>query len=71
MTFTVKYKLQGQWFWQSLKDVEGDSVVPENGNRLILLADKTRIELPKETAIIFPPARFVMIRDKVKAGAGA
>ncbi len=70
MQFTVKYKLPNGWFWRKIKNVEGDSVVPENGNRVLFLADKTRIELPQEAALSFSPARFEMIKEKMAQETG-
>ena len=50
LTYTVKYKKVGAWFWRKLKHVEGDGInesargqaVP---SRFFVLSDKTRIEL--------------------------
>lgn len=73
MLYSVSYKKPGALFWKTIKNVEGDLMLaddrPGGSNhalpvRVLILADKTRIELPMNGVIIkFSPQRFY---DSVK-----
>jgi hypothetical protein len=73
MFYEVSYKKPGAMFWKRIKNVEGDLLLaddrPDGSNqplpvRVLILADKTRIELPMNGVIIkFSPQRFY---DSVK-----
>ena len=80
MNYTVKYKRPGALFWRTIKDVEGDLVFcddrPGGSNmalpvRVLILRDKTRIELPLTSVMLkFSPARFYDTVRRVEAETG-
>lgn len=75
MVYTVKYKSPGGLFWHSVKNVEGDTFYfTPNGTpmpvRVLLLADKSRIEIPMTWAIRFGRERFMDIKQTMSQQAG-
>jgi hypothetical protein len=80
MLYEVSYKKPGAMFWKKIKNVEGDLLLaddrPGGSNqplpvRVIILADKTRIELPMNGVILrFSPARFMDSMKRAEAETG-
>jgi hypothetical protein len=69
MTYTVKYKLENQFFWRKINNVKGDFVVNDivSNPRVFVLDDETRIEIPtKGTQVIFSKERFVVIKQNIE-----
>lgn len=75
MFYTVYYKKPGGFFWHKIKDVEGDTTLEsEKGNvspmRVLLLSDKTRLEVPMTCLIKFSKERFFDIQADMEKEAG-
>ena len=70
MTYTVKYKLPGQWFRRTIKRVKGDGLVENGQARFFILEDETRIETPVTARFIFDKNRFNTIKKNMEQEAG-
>lgn len=72
MTYTVKYKRKGSFFWKTIKNVRADFVPTDlESVRVLILSDETRIEIPlRETEFWFSRDRFLSIKAKVDQEAG-
>lgn len=66
--YTVKYKTA--WLWHTIKNVHGDGIMPENGNRYFILADESRIEIPAAAVFWFSKERFISIKKNMEKQAG-
>ncbi len=75
MTYTVKYRKTGAFFWRTIKNVKGDSV----GNpqefaaavRILILEDDSRVELPLEKfEFKYCPKRHKLIVQNMEAQSG-
>lgn len=72
MTYTVKYKLKGQWFWRTVKRVKGDLVAKDLGvpMRVLVCENETRLELPVEGGQFwFGTERFLVIKQSMEQDA--
>lgn len=72
MTYSVKYKLKGQWFWRSVKRVKGDFIAQDIGTptRVLILENESRIELPLIGAQFkFSTERFLSIKKNMESEA--
>lgn len=72
MTYTVKYKLSGQWFWRSVKRVKGDFVAQDLGTptRVLILENESRMELPLTgSQFKFSTERFLSIKKNMESEA--
>lgn len=69
MTYTVKIKrLFG---WRTIKNVIGDSVLPENNSiRVLIIHDQTRLEIPMKSIIQFSKERYLIILEEAKKESG-
>jgi hypothetical protein len=56
MNYTVWYKLPNHWLWRKIKNVKDDAIAPST-NRVFLVADGTRIEIPLSAVFKFDPIR--------------
>lgn len=73
MTYTVEYKLRGEWLWKKVQRVKGDLVAQDLGvpMRVFILDDETRIEIPVDgTQFRFCPRRFLTIKQNMEKEAG-
>ena len=75
MTYTVKYKKIGSFFWNTVKNVKGDITGSVSdglpGVRVLILNDESRMEIPCEgTVIKFSRERFLVIRQNMERESG-
>jgi len=74
MVYSVRYKKFGSLFWKTVKNVEGDTIMDHVGQalpvRVLLLADKSRIEIPMDCIIKFSKERFYDIQKQMEKEAG-
>jgi len=75
ITYTVWYKQTKNYFtirngWQKIKNVKGDGIIPETGNRFLVTEDETRYELPKDCIIKFSKERWYLIKERMSDEAG-
>jgi len=75
MTYTVYYKKPGGFLWHKIKNVEGDTIIDTDKGqalpvRVLLLADKTRLEIPMTCLIKFSRERFFDIQNNMEREAG-
>lgn len=75
MFYTVYYKKPGALFWHKVKNVEGDTTLEsEKGHvspmRVLLLSDKTRLEVPMTCLVKFSKERFFDIQANMEREAG-
>lgn len=78
MSYTVKYRIKGSWFWRTLKSVKGDGYVIDTAGgmqtpmfvRWFILEDETRIEIPINSEFKFSNQRFLAIKQKIEAEVG-
>lgn len=71
MKYQVKYKLNTQLFFRTLKNVIGDGLVEENKQlRYFILEDETRVEIPVTAVFIFSKDRFLSIKKHMENEAG-
>lgn len=75
MTYTVKYRKLGSFFWKTVKKVTADMV----GNpqefaasvRILILEDDTRLEIPADkTEFKYSPARHKIILKNLEQSSG-
>jgi len=65
MSYTVKYKLRGQWFWRKVKNVIGDTLV--DGRQILILQDDSQIHLPLSSIVVFDKDRHYDIQKKINS----
>lgn len=71
MLYTIWYKKPGRIFWHKVKDVEGDTII-ETGKgqglpvRVIVLANKTRLEIPMDCIIKFSRERLYDVQANLE-----
>lgn len=73
MTYSLKYKRPGQWFWRTIKNVKGDSFVTDPGiviSRLIIDENEVRYEIPVDAVFVFSKNRFFSVLAKKQAETG-
>ena len=76
ITYTVRYKKLGWWFWRKLRNVEADGYVfiQQAGTfniRYFLLADKTRVEIPTQDVLFqFDKDRFNASKENLNRETG-
>ena len=79
MTYSVKYKTPGAWFWKNIRKIEADGILVDmTANvksvieyRWFLLEDKTRVEIPMAgTIFVFGPERFHAAKKSMEEQAG-
>lgn len=68
MTYTVKYKKS--FLWHTIKNVHGDGIIHETGNRYFILDDESRIEIPSSALFWFSKERFISIKKNMEKQAG-
>lgn len=68
--YSVKYRVQGRWFWKRIKNVKGDGIITENGNRYFILSNEERIEIPKNSEVVFSVERHLQILTQMEKEAG-
>lgn len=64
MTYLVKYRVVGGWFWHTIKNVKGDLTMVSEGLpvRVFIQNDETRIEIPALTnEFKFGKERYLVI----------
>jgi hypothetical protein len=66
ITYTVRYRKCGSWFWKKIKKVKGDSVLSESKARLFILEDETRREIPTDCEFEFSKERFLSITERME-----
>ncbi len=75
MTYTVKYRKLGSFFWKTVKRVQGDMI----GNpqefgasiRVLILEDESRLEIPADkTEFRYSPARHRVLLKNMEATSG-
>ncbi len=72
-TYTVKYKLKGQWFFRTLKRIAGDLVDHQmpTAPRALFTDKDERIEIPTEGTIFrFSRERYEIIDETMKKESG-
>lgn len=72
MTYTVRYRRKGSFFWRTVKCVKGD-LLPQDlpGFRVLIREDESRLEIPIDgTEFEFCARRFLVIRQKMEQEAG-
>jgi hypothetical protein len=71
MIYVAKYKLKGQLFWRTVKNVIGDHTISELGLRCFVLNDETRVEIPYVgTSFKFSKERFMVIKKNMEKESG-
>ena len=72
MTYSVRIKKKGEFFWRKFKNVKGDLIPPDMpGFRVLILDDESRVEIPLEgTEFIFCSKRFLSIKQKMQNETG-
>lgn len=66
--YTVKYKTG--FVWHTIRNVHGDGIMAENGNRYFILEDESRIEIPATALFWFSKERFISIKKNMEKQAG-
>lgn len=69
ITYLVSYKSEKNVFWKTLKNVKADGVIDDK-TRWFILADETRIELPRTYEFKFSKERFLAIKENMSREAG-
>jgi hypothetical protein len=71
MTYTVRYRREGQWFWRKLHRVKGDGFIEAGTHRFFICEDETRHELPiAGTVFEFSNGRFLSIKQRIERETG-
>jgi len=74
MTYEVKYKRRGQWFYRTINKVKGDGLIFDNGGvaymRFFVTEDEVRYEVPTDAVFIFSKGRFFSILENTKKESG-
>lgn len=68
MTYTVKYRKHGQWFWRTIRKVKGD-LCPTDlpGMRVLIRENEERVEIPTAgTEFWFSHERFLGIKQQME-----
>ena len=61
ITYTVKFKRQGSWTFETLKDVKEDGINEGAQSRFFILQDDSRVELPVSCYFVFSKERYELI----------
>lgn len=61
ITFSVKYKKAGSFFWRTINNVTTDGITEGAQSRFFVLKDQTRVELPVSCHFIFGSERADLI----------
>lgn len=74
MIYTVKYRKPWWPFWRKIKKVTGDATLDNDTKqffpyRVLMLEDKTRLELPYSLILKFSPDRFHSIHKDMERSA--
>ena len=69
ITYTVSYKATNWMFYKTLKNVKYDGVLDAE-SRWFILADESRIELPRNYEFKFSKERFLKIKEDMSNAAG-
>jgi len=73
MTYTVKYRKLGSWFWHKVKQVYGDTFIETDKGvilamRVLFLEDKSRMEIPMFQHVFkYSKERFYDMKKDVDA----
>ena len=73
MTYTIKYRKKGQFFYRTVDKVKGDFVATDvpGAPRVFVLEDETRVEVPSvDTEFVFSKERFIVIKQRMEEEAG-
>lgn len=74
MHYTVKYKVQGSFFWKTIRNVKGDGIMTSETNfpiRFFITADEERVEIPiPGSRFWFSKERFLSIKQKMSSEGG-
>jgi hypothetical protein len=72
ITYKVKYKQKGSFFWKTIRKIKGDGVVNENKvARYFIRENEERIEIPcHDTIFKFSKERWMLISQRMNAEAG-
>jgi len=75
MNYSVWYKKPHGLIWHKVKNVEGDTIMEDvKGKslpmRVLLLANKTRLEIPMTCLIKFSKERFFDIQENIRNESG-
>ena len=63
ITYTVKYRQPGQWFWRTLKNVQADGI--EKGFRFFHLQDDSLFYISLDAEVYFSPVRQTVIASNM------
>ena len=61
ITYTVKFKRQGSWTFETLKGVKEDGINEGAQSRFFILQDDSRVELPVSCYFVFSKERYELI----------
>ena len=67
-TYVVKYRQPGQWFWRTVKGVEGDGI--EGNFRFLAKEDGSILNISIEAEVLFPAKRLDLIAKKMSKESG-
>jgi hypothetical protein len=73
ITYTVRYRRQGQVFWRKLRNIAGDSIQSDlpTPTRILFFKDNSRLEIPLTgTEFWFSKGRFDLIVKRMSDEAG-
>lgn len=73
ISYSVKYKTKGQWFWRTIKKVKGDALPNFMGDSqlMIISEDETVQFIPiKDTEFKFSKERHALILKRMEDKAG-
>lgn len=70
MTYTVRYRKQGQWFWRTIKNVKGDYPAQDCPCHILHTDKEEVIMIPFGSEIRFSSERFWSIKEKMDKEAG-
>ena len=69
ISYTVKYRLEGSWFWKTMRKVKGDGILDETA-RWFILEDERRVEIPRSAEFKFSKERFYSIKEQMEKESG-
>lgn len=69
LTYKVRYKSPGQWFWRTIKNVIGDAIEPGQF-RWFLLEDGRMIYVSLDAEVEFSTDRHKVISNSIKKESG-
>ncbi len=61
ITYTVKFKRQGAWTFETLNYVKEDGINEGAQSRFFILQDDSRVELPVSCYFVFSKERYELI----------